>query len=203
MIRTLICCFCLATLAACNASTTSLLVGTANESSGTFTVTFDGVDYVLLSGVQSTDVTTGEEQWMGGGYNVAGYEGTDALAIGGRVNGVAVAGFSGTPDGTAVDAATYSTTYRIGTPNNSIQTSTVSLTIDLGAGAITGNNGSSFVVNGSLSGAEIGGSVDWTYFNGVSTVTESAVLKGGLFGTDEMAGAFVGDNYGGVIFGTK
>jgi hypothetical protein len=191
-------------LSGCNgAATTPTVIGSAGQTGGTYTITFDGMDYTLPAAQQSTDATTGEDQWLGAGYAIVSYESDNALALAGTVNGDPVAGITGTPNGTAVGGASYTTNYQIGTPTGSILSSTVTLTIDIDAETITGNNGASFVVNGDLSGADIGGSVDWQYFNGTSVVTETATLEGGLFGTDELAGVFHGDNYAGVLFGEK
>ena len=108
-------------------------------------------------------------------------------------DGSVFAGISGTL-GTVptTGLAIYTGRYGVNTASIS-QSSPLELTADFDAGTIADNT-DDITVEATISGSQIEGTVT---FEG-----DTANLSGGFYGTNEVAGAFAGDEIGGVIYGT-
>jgi hypothetical protein len=197
------CTLILTSLAACGGSSNSgsieapttpptpaMVVGSAANTGGAYSVVQGTTTTTLPSGGFSLN---GQPAWATGTTRANAYESGNVLAIGGVQSGTSFAGISGTPGAVpATGTATYTGRYAVNSAASS-QSGALALNADFDAGTIADNT-TAIDVAGTITGSEFAGTVT---FGG-----DTADLSGGFYGTNEMAGAFAGDNIGGVIYGS-
>ena len=170
---------------------TNVAPGTAALSSGFHSVTSGGTTITL----PATGFTlNGQTAWSDGTNRAGSYVSPSATAIGGIQGTTVFSGVSGTlgvrpASGTATYAGRYSAHAQT-VSNNGI----LSLDVDYGAGTVTATN-TTVAIAGTISGGNVTGTVT---FNGAT-----APMVGGFYGTNEIAGAFSGNDIGGIFYGTK
>lgn len=171
-------------------TTPAIVVGSAVNTGGAYSVV-QGTTTTTLPPVAFT--LNGQRAWSTATTKANAYESANVLAIGGVQNGTEFAGVSGAL-GTvpATGTATYTGRYAVNTALLS-QSGPLELNADFAGGTIADNT-SAIDVAGTITGSQFAGTVT---FGG-----DTADLSGGFYGTNEMAGAFVGDNIGGVIYGS-
>lgn len=171
-------------------TTPAIAVGSAAKTGGVYSVV-QGTTTTTLPPVGFT--ANGQPAWATATTKANAYESANVLAIGGVQNGTEFAGVSGTPGAVqATGTATYTGRYAVNTASSS-QSGPLELNANFGAGTIADNT-SAIDVAGTITGSQFAGTVT---FGG-----DTADLSGGFYGTNEMAGAFAGDNIGGVIYGS-
>ena len=178
-------------------------IGTTSYTLGDYAIIVDGVVFELPKEEEGVHPFTGELFWLSSELAVLAYESDHVLALAGRIDGSTIAGISGTPNGIAVDSASYETNYQIAKTNGTTVGSTLTLTIQFSDGSISGANGTSFIVDGTLDGASIVGTVELGVIADSVPSREVAELQGGLYGADEVAAVFRGEYVAGVLFGTR
>lgn len=170
-------------------------IGTAANSNGTYSVTQNNVTTTL----PVTNFTlNGQPAWAGTqGFRANAYESANVLAIGGLDgNGDLFAGITGTltnnlPSGTA----NYSGRYSLTTAGQTITSAPLDLSADFTTGTIQDVGNNTIDVSGTISGSSISGTVT---YNG-----SNSTLSGGFYGTNEVAGAFDGSNFAGILYGIE
>lgn len=171
-------------------TTPAIAVGSAANTGGVYSVVQGTTTTTLPSGAFTLN---GQPAWATGTTRANAYESANVLAIGGVQSGTAFAGISGTPGVVpTTGTATYTGRYAVNSAASS-QSGPLVLSANFGSGTIADNTAAIDVV-GTITGSEFAGTVT---FGG-----NTADLSGGFYGTNEMAGAFAGDNIGGVIYGS-
>ena len=172
-------------------------VGSAVENpSGTYTVTH-GSDVVNLPA--SNVILNGQKGWRngfnGGDFNADSYAVTNVLALGGVTpGGDPFAGFSGTTSSAPTASATFTGRYSLAETDRSAHSAPLTLNFDASEGRLS-NVGGNLTVAAVASGGDLAGTVNYG--------GDEATLSGGFYGTNKVAGAFNGDTYGGVLYGTR
>lgn len=175
-------------------------------SAGGYEVTADGKTITLPatdSVVTGSDLTS-QGYWTASLPGTSGqtYESANVLAVGGVHNGAGFGAISGTP----VAPPSITTVYQ-GLVGYSYAGSYVSIPINL----TFDPNGVDYQLDGlalnAVTGVVVRGTVSGTTIYGSVTLSEggnylaAAPIDGGFYGTDEVAGAFSGDDFGGVFYG--
>lgn len=188
----------LSLLAACGDGTPfandgSVPVGNAVLASEVYTVTQGDLEVDLPA--EDSVLVSGQRVWLAQGNRAQAYESDNVLAIGGVLeDGTPFAGISGTIAQRPSADATFDGGFAVLSGEDGYTPGDLTLNFDLETGALT-NVGGLLDVDASATELGISGTVA---LNG-----QSADLRGNFFGTDEVAGAFTGDEIGGVIFGTQ
>lgn len=165
--------------------------GSAALVNGSF-VTTQGTYVTTLP---STNVTlNGQKAWISGDTRANAYEGTNVIAVGGLKDDTPFSGITGTTSAPVISgtSALYSGRYAVNAPTGT-QSGNFDMTADFSGGTVSGTTGT-FSVSGTITGNDFAGTAQYG--------SESAELKGGFYGTKDMAGVFSGNAIGGVIYGS-
>lgn len=168
-------------------------VGTAALASEVYTVTQGDTEVALA--LEDSLLISGQRAWLAPGNRAQAYESDNALAIGGiGEDGTPFAGISGTVRDAPISDVTFEGGFAVLSGENDYTPGNLTLNYDLATGALT-NDGGLLTVDATATELGISGTVT---FEG-----QSGDMLGNFYGTDEVAGAFTGDEIGGVLYGTK
>jgi len=168
-------------------------VGTAVLADGVYTVTQGDSDVELAA--DDSIPLSGNSVWLAPGDRAQAYESDNVLAIGGVLeDGTPFAGITGIVRDAPAGDATFEGGFAVLQGEDGYNAGDLTLNFDLETGALT-NDGGDLTVDATAT--EIGMSGTVTYDG------QNANLLGNFYGTDEVAGAFTGDEIGGVIYGTQ
>ena len=194
----------LASLAACSTSTAPTTpVGGASSIGSASRDAFGA--YQVVQGSVTTNIplppATGPtingvqiDRWSDvGGVTAATYSDVNVVAVGGTDLGTYFAGITGTttPALPTTGTASYTGRYSLVVSGGSF-TANLNLTADFAAGTIT-DTSPTIVVNGTITGGDVTGTVDY--------LGQSGTLKGGFYNhaAGGVVGAVLGTNIAGVI----
>jgi len=167
-------------------------VGTVAFADGVYTITQGDVEITLNE--EDAVSISGQNAWLGDTDRAQAYESENVTAIGGiSEDGTPFAALSGSVGEAPTGDATFSGRYSVLQGTN-LSSSALTLNYDLESGAIT-NDGGDLTVDAAASELSIDGTVT---FDG-----QTGTLEANFFGDDEIAGAFTGDEIGGIIHGTQ
>jgi len=196
----------MATLAACSSSTTTTttpttptgsVIGSASQGAGgAYQVVQGSVTTNIPAPTGTAPTLNGVklDRWSNvGGITAAGYTDVDVTAAGGVNNGTYFAGISGATSPTLpmTGTASYTGRYSLIVSGNSFSAN-LDLTADFAAGTLA-DSSPTIVVNGTITGGNVAGTVDF--------LGQSGTLKGGFYSgvTGGVVGSVLGTNIAGVI----
>lgn len=173
------------------ATLTNLAPGSAAVSGGIFSATSGGTTVTLPA---SGFTLNGQTAWSNGTTRANSYASASVTAVGGIHNNTVFSGITGTL-GTipTTGSATYTGRYAVNTQSSS-NSAPITMSVDYAGGTVS-STGSALTVNGTISGSTVSGTVGFA--------GKTAPLTGGFYGTNELAGAFSGNDIGGVVYGTR
>lgn len=168
-------------------------VGTVTAVDGVFTITQGDVEVILDD--SDTPVTiSGQTAWLGDQDRAQSFQSDNVIAVGGIAeDGTPFAALSGVVGAAPTGDATFSGSYSV-LQGQDLRSAPLTLNYDLETGAIT-NDGGDLTVDATATEVNITGTVAFE--------DQSGILEGNFFGEDEIAGAFTGDDIGGIIHGTQ